>query len=126
MVAWKVLSADTRIIFRTTLSVDESTWARARGWALSQALMALSYYTPETNPMLVREATSGWRRYSPIPRRWDDPYDLVRVIRQRRSTKGAEMRQAFMSIEKGFSTSEGMTLAAKNAELGDLGACRRR
>ena len=36
------------------------------------------------------------------------------------------MRQAFMSIEKGFSTSEGMTLAAKNAELGDLGACRRR
>jgi len=56
MVAWKVLSADTRIIFRTTLSVDESTWARARGWALSQALMALSYYTPETNPVLVREA----------------------------------------------------------------------
>ena len=41
--------------------------------------------------------------------------------------QGAEMRQAFMSIEKGFTTySEGMTLAAKNAELGDLGACRRR
>jgi hypothetical protein len=37
------------------------------------------------------------------------------------------MRPAFMSIEKGFSTySEGMTLAATNAELGDLGACRRR
>jgi len=56
MVAWKVLSADTRDIFRTALSVDESTWARARGWALSQALVALSYYTLETNPVLVLEA----------------------------------------------------------------------
>ena len=56
MVAWKVLSADTRDLFRTALSVDESTWARARGWALSQALVALSYYTLETNPVLVLEA----------------------------------------------------------------------
>jgi aminoglycoside phosphotransferase (APT) family kinase protein len=56
MVAWKVLDADTRDIFRTALSVDESTWARARGWALSQALGALSYYTLETNPVLVLEA----------------------------------------------------------------------
>jgi aminoglycoside phosphotransferase (APT) family kinase protein len=55
MVAWKVLSADSRDIFRTALSVDESTWARARGWALSQALGALSYYTPETNPVLFLE-----------------------------------------------------------------------
>jgi aminoglycoside phosphotransferase (APT) family kinase protein len=56
MVAWKVLTAETRDIFRTALSVDESTWDRARGWALSQALGALSYYTLETNPVLVREA----------------------------------------------------------------------
>jgi len=55
MVAWKVLSADTRDILRTALSVDESTWARARGWALSQALGALSYYTLETNAVLVLE-----------------------------------------------------------------------
>ena len=56
MVAWKVLSADTRDIFRVELSVDEATWTRGRGWALSQALMALSYYTLETNAVLVREA----------------------------------------------------------------------
>lgn len=56
MVAWKVLSADTRDVFLSALSVDESTWARARGWALSQALVALSYYTLETNPVLVLEA----------------------------------------------------------------------
>ncbi len=56
MVAWKVCSADTRDIFRDELTVDEATWARGRGWALSQALMILSYYTLETNPVLVREA----------------------------------------------------------------------
>lgn len=56
MVAWKLLSADTREIFRAALSVDEATWARGRGWALSQALIALAYYTLETNAVLVREA----------------------------------------------------------------------
>ncbi len=56
MVAWKVLSADTRESFRAALSVDEATWARARGWTLSQAVVALAYYTMETNPVLVREA----------------------------------------------------------------------
>jgi aminoglycoside phosphotransferase (APT) family kinase protein len=56
MVAWKVLSADTRDSFRAALSVDEATWARGRGWALSQALNALSHYTLETNPVLVGEA----------------------------------------------------------------------
>ncbi len=41
--------------------------------------------------------------------------------------RGAEMCQAFMSIEKGFTTySEGMTRVAENAQLGDPGACRRR
>src|SRR5206468_2877003 len=48
MVAWKVLSAETRDDFRRALSVDDATWARGRGWALSQALNALSYYTLET------------------------------------------------------------------------------
>jgi aminoglycoside phosphotransferase (APT) family kinase protein len=56
MAVWKLLSADTRDIFRTELSVDEATWARGRGWALSQALIALAYYTLETNAVLVLEA----------------------------------------------------------------------
>jgi aminoglycoside phosphotransferase (APT) family kinase protein len=56
MVAWKVFPTETRTVFRAALSVDEATWARGRGWALSQALGALSYYTLETNPVLVREA----------------------------------------------------------------------
>ncbi len=55
-VAWKMLDADARDIFRTALSVDDATWTRGRGWVLSQALNALSYYTLETNAVLVREA----------------------------------------------------------------------
>jgi aminoglycoside phosphotransferase (APT) family kinase protein len=55
-VAWKVLSPETREIFRSALSVDEATWARARGWALSQAVGALASYTPETSAALVGEA----------------------------------------------------------------------
>jgi aminoglycoside phosphotransferase (APT) family kinase protein len=56
MVAWKVFPPETRAVFRAALSVDGATWARGRGWALSQALGALSYYTLETNPVLVGEA----------------------------------------------------------------------
>jgi aminoglycoside phosphotransferase (APT) family kinase protein len=55
-VAWKVLSAETRGVFREALAVDDATWARSRGWVLSQALMAEPYYTLETNPGLVLEA----------------------------------------------------------------------
>jgi aminoglycoside phosphotransferase (APT) family kinase protein len=56
MVAWKMLSSEARDTFRTALSVDEATWARSRGWAISQAVIALAYYTEQTNAVLVREA----------------------------------------------------------------------
>jgi aminoglycoside phosphotransferase (APT) family kinase protein len=56
MVAWKLFSSDARGIFRAGLPVDEATWARSRGWVLSQALIALSTYTLETNRILVFEA----------------------------------------------------------------------
>jgi aminoglycoside phosphotransferase (APT) family kinase protein len=55
MVAWKVLPPDARDAFRGALDVDEATWSRGRGWALSQAIGALAYYTDETNAVLVRE-----------------------------------------------------------------------
>lgn len=54
-VAWKMLTAEARDIFRATLSVDGATWARGRGWALSQAVGIFTYYTMETNPALVLE-----------------------------------------------------------------------
>ncbi len=56
MVAWKLFSGESREAFREALGVDEATWERGKGWALSQALMALSYYTPENHPVLVQAA----------------------------------------------------------------------
>ena len=56
MVAWKLFSDDARATFRSELSVDEGTWTRARGWVVSQAVVALAYYTLETNAVLVLEA----------------------------------------------------------------------
>jgi aminoglycoside phosphotransferase (APT) family kinase protein len=54
-VAWAVLDAETRPVFRELLRIDDATWSRGRGWALSQALIALPYYQG-TYPGIVREA----------------------------------------------------------------------
>jgi aminoglycoside phosphotransferase (APT) family kinase protein len=56
-VAWAVLDAHTRPIFRELLEIDDAMWARGRGWALSQAMIALPYYL-HTYPVIVQEA---WR-----------------------------------------------------------------
>ena len=52
MVGWWLLPADARAVFRAGLAVDDATWARGRGWALSVALIALAYYL-NTNPVLA-------------------------------------------------------------------------
>jgi aminoglycoside phosphotransferase (APT) family kinase protein len=56
-VAWAVLDAETRPIFRDLLDIDDATWTRGRGWALSQAMSALPYYL-HTYPVIVEQA---WR-----------------------------------------------------------------
>ena len=52
MAAWVFLSAENRAMFRAVLQVDDATWARGRGWALSFGLIALPYYQT-TNPVLA-------------------------------------------------------------------------
>jgi aminoglycoside phosphotransferase (APT) family kinase protein len=52
IVVWNLFSAETRDVFRAALPVDDATWARGRGWALSVALIALPYYQ-STNPVLA-------------------------------------------------------------------------
>lgn len=42
--AWNLLPAAARGAFRDAVGVDDATWARGRGWALSVALVALPYY----------------------------------------------------------------------------------
>jgi len=55
LVAWNLFTGDSRAAFRAELGVDDDTWARGRGWALSVALIQLPYYL-HTNPALVANA----------------------------------------------------------------------
>jgi aminoglycoside phosphotransferase (APT) family kinase protein len=55
IVAWNLLSGESRDAFRTALAVDDATWARGRGWALSIGLIALPYYL-HTSPAMVSYA----------------------------------------------------------------------
>lgn len=52
VVAWNLLPGAARPILRAALDVDDATWARGRGWALSIAVIQLPYYL-DTNPALA-------------------------------------------------------------------------
>jgi aminoglycoside phosphotransferase (APT) family kinase protein len=54
-IAWNLLPESVRDLFRTTLEIDDATWARGRGWALSIALIQLPYYR-DTNLTLAASA----------------------------------------------------------------------
>lgn len=53
--AWNVFSDSSRRTFLAELRVDPAARLRGRGWALSQALIALPYYW-QTNAGIVRQA----------------------------------------------------------------------
>ncbi|MFE9308916.1 hypothetical protein ACFYM5_14605 [Streptomyces sp. NPDC006706] len=55
LAAWYVVPDTARPLFRTAVNVDDATWARGRGRALSVALMALSYYR-DSNPFMAHVA----------------------------------------------------------------------
>ncbi len=52
MIAWSLFSGESRKVFRESLKVDDATWARGRGQALSQAVIFIPYYL-NTNPIGV-------------------------------------------------------------------------
>ncbi len=53
--AWSVFGPAGRQVFRRALDVDESTWQRARGYALVQAAWVIPYYR-WSNPEFVEQA----------------------------------------------------------------------
>jgi len=55
MAAFHVIRAEDRPRFGAILSANDATWARARGWALTQGLEALPYYL-DTHPGMVAMA----------------------------------------------------------------------
>ncbi|MGH8877280.1 MAG: aminoglycoside phosphotransferase family protein [Stackebrandtia sp.] len=54
LAAWYVFTGESRRAFRAELDVDDDTWARGRGWALSLELIATPYYRAR-NPDAVHE-----------------------------------------------------------------------
>ncbi len=55
IIAWNLLPSHVRDSFRKMIEVDDATWERGRGWALSIALIQLPYYK-DTNPTLANNA----------------------------------------------------------------------
>ena len=55
MAAWSILPARSRDLFRAEVGVDDATWLRGQGWALSQAAIALPYYRT-TDPHLAKSS----------------------------------------------------------------------
>ncbi|WP_327242515.1 aminoglycoside phosphotransferase family protein [Streptomyces sp. NBC_01320] len=53
--AWNLLPSSAREVFRDVVDVDDATWMRGRGWALSMAVIQLPYYR-NTNPIISANA----------------------------------------------------------------------
>jgi aminoglycoside phosphotransferase (APT) family kinase protein len=62
MIAWNLFTRESRNTFRSTLRLDDATWVRGRGHALSQALIFIPYYM-KTNPIGVKNA---WRTINEV------------------------------------------------------------
>jgi len=53
VIAWSLLNKQSRKVFKDHLkNIDENTWQRGRGWALSIAVIMLPYYK-NSNPVLA-------------------------------------------------------------------------
>lgn len=52
VIAWNLFSPKTRPVLRAALQVDDATWTRARGWALTTGLNAYTSYAA-TNPLVA-------------------------------------------------------------------------
>ncbi|HWD80881.1 MAG TPA: aminoglycoside phosphotransferase family protein [Kribbella sp.] len=44
LAAWWLFEGESRTAYREALDVDDATWLRARGWALSLVVIAIPYY----------------------------------------------------------------------------------
>jgi len=56
VIAYTLLSATTRPVFRSVLGLDDATWTRGMGWALATGLNAYTSYAA-TEPRVARQTT---------------------------------------------------------------------
>ncbi|MCX5107481.1 aminoglycoside phosphotransferase family protein [Streptomyces sp. NBC_00378] len=55
-IAFTLMSAGTRAVFRDVLGVDDATWTRGRGWALATGLNACTAYAADHPRVAVQTA----------------------------------------------------------------------
>lgn len=55
-IAFTLMSAGTRAVFRDVLGVDDATWTRGRGWALATGLNAYTAYAADHPRVAVQTA----------------------------------------------------------------------
>ena len=56
MIAFTLMSARSRAAFRETLDIDDATWARGRGWALTGGIVAYASYAA-VSPRIAAQTT---------------------------------------------------------------------
>jgi aminoglycoside phosphotransferase (APT) family kinase protein len=56
IIAFTLMTAETRATFRAVLDVDDATWTRGRGWALATGLNAYVSYAA-VNPRVAAQTT---------------------------------------------------------------------
>lgn len=54
-IAWTLFRGESRGVFRSSLGLDDATWARGRGWTLWKALITLAEHI-DTNPSEAEES----------------------------------------------------------------------
>ncbi|MFI6515164.1 aminoglycoside phosphotransferase family protein [Spirillospora sp. NPDC050679] len=62
IIAFTLMSAESRAVFRAALGVDEATWTRGRGWALATGLNAYTFYgavDPRVAAQTTRQITEA-------------------------------------------------------------------
>lgn len=57
VVAWSLFPPDARAAYRDALDVDDATWERGKGWALT-GVFGIPYYR-DTNPVLVADKVAA-------------------------------------------------------------------
>ena len=60
MVAWTLLPAGGRDVFRGALGVDEATWARGRGWGLAMTLPSPAEFADPDRAARARRVVEGF------------------------------------------------------------------
>jgi aminoglycoside phosphotransferase (APT) family kinase protein len=61
VMAWTFFDGDSAEQFRSGLSLDEATWARARGWALWKALVTVLRSKKQNRDAAADAGRFGWR-----------------------------------------------------------------